>query len=124
MDNGARSSAPTIRTLHVAENIGEDMLHELGDAFTAVQLGGKPRVASRLVRIANIDADLAAAEKDFLLGLMCAGASCPISLRALGQLRTFSWGSCAQGSPPSKGRTMPVHLGNRMPWFLMVFGSV
>ena len=37
------------------------------------------------------------ATKDFLLGLMCAGASCPISLRALGQLRTFSWGSCAQG---------------------------
>ena len=30
----------------------------------------------------------------------------------------------ASGSPPSKGRTMPVHLGNRMPWFLMVFGSV
>ena len=25
----------------------------------------------------------------FLMGLMCAGASCPISLRALGQLRTF-----------------------------------
>ena len=62
MDNGARSSAPAIGALHVAENIGEDMLHELGDAFTAVQLGGKPRVASRLVRIANIDADLAAAE--------------------------------------------------------------
>ena len=30
----------------------------------------------------------------------------------------------AQGSPPRKRRTMLVHLGNRMPRFLMIFGSV
>ena len=35
--------------------------------------------------------------RTFSLGLMYAGASCPISLRAPGQLRTFSWGSYAQG---------------------------
>ena len=55
------------------------------------------------------------ATKPYELIHMCAGASCPTSLRALGQLRTFSglmcaWASCAQG-PLALSPCAPLLVG-------------